>query len=56
MRGSVLGQVRPDHRLRPGVDVILADGTLVTLGGKGIKDVAGLSLRGGQAGTASVED
>ena len=27
-----------------GLDVVLADGTLVTLGGKRIKDVAGLSL------------
>jgi glycolate oxidase len=27
-----------------GIDVILADGTLITLGGKRIKDVAGLSL------------
>jgi glycolate oxidase len=27
-----------------GIDVVLADGTLVTLGGKRIKDVAGLSL------------
>ena len=27
-----------------GLDVVLADGTLVTLGGQRIKDVAGLSL------------
>ena len=27
-----------------GLDVVLADGTLITLGGKRIKDVAGLSL------------
>ncbi len=27
-----------------GLDVVLADGTLVTLGGSRIKDVAGLSL------------
>lgn len=27
-----------------GIDVVLADGTLITLGGKRIKDVAGLSL------------
>lgn len=27
------------------MDVVLADGTLVTLGGKRIKDVAGLALR-----------
>src|SRR6478672_268187 len=34
--------VTPDYVL--GLDVALADGTLITLGGKRIKDVAGLSL------------
>ena len=43
-RRPLLRQVRRDDRLRPRAGVVLADGRLVTLGGKRVKDVAGLSL------------
>ena len=43
-RRVVLREVRRHDRLCPRTGCRLADGTLITLGGKRIKDVAGLSL------------